>query len=125
MPATILGSMFQVDASAARPPFEQLKDQVVAAITSGELREGDRMPTVRALAQQLGLAVNTVARSYRELEADRLIETRGRAGTVVAFSGDQSERLAQAAARTFADRIRELGVDAEAALELVARALRG
>lgn len=124
MRAAILGSMFQVDASAARPPFEQLKDQVVAAITSGELREGDRMPTVRALAQQLGLAVNTVARSYRELEAGRLIETRGRAGTVVAFSGDPSERLAQAAARTFADRIRELGVDAEAALELVARALR-
>ena len=124
MRAAILGSMFQVDASAARPPFEQLKDQVVAAITSGELREGDRMPTVRALAQQLGLAVNTVARSYRELEASHLIETRGRAGTVVAFSGDPSARLAQAAARTFADRIRELGVDAEAALELVARALR-
>ena len=124
MRAAILGSMFQVDASAARPPFEQLKDQVVAAITSGELREGDRMPTVRALAQQLGLAVNTVARSYRELEAGHLIETRGRAGTVVAFSGDPSARLAQAAARTFADRIRELGVDAEAALELVARALR-
>lgn len=83
------------------------------------------MPTVRALADQLGLAVNTVARSYRELEAEGLLETRGRAGTVIAFSGDPTMKLAQVAARAYADRIRELGVDASDALALVRNALQG
>ncbi len=117
--------MFQVDAAASRPPFEQLKDQIVAAIASGDLKPGQRIPTVRALAHELGLAINTVARSYRELETDGILETRGRAGTVVAFAGDPATKLAKAAARAFADRIGELGVDAQSALSFAAEALRG
>lgn len=62
------------------PPYEQLRLGVIAQVRSGELTAGTKIPTVRALAAQLGLAPNTVARAYRELEADGVVETRGRQG---------------------------------------------
>jgi DNA-binding transcriptional regulator YhcF (GntR family) len=65
------------------PPFEQVRSQIAGQIAVGELSSGTRLPTVRALAGVLGLAVNTVARVYKELEADGLIVTEGRRGTFV------------------------------------------
>ncbi len=106
---------------SATPPFEQVRAQVTALVQSGELRPGDRLPTVRALAGELGIAANTVARAYRELEADGLVEGRGRAGTFIADDGHG--RAARAAARTYADTVRALGLGAEEAVELVRRAL--
>ena len=113
-----------IDPRSATPPFEQLRVQVRDAVATGALAAGAKLPTVRALAQELGLAVNTVARAYRELEADGVIETRGRNGTFVAQHGDPTERQAQDAARQFADRIRRLGPADDAALALVQAALR-
>lgn len=106
---------------SAIPPFEQLRAQVTALVRSGELQPGDRLPTVRALAEKLGIAANTVARAYRELEADGLVEGRGRAGTFIADDGHG--RAARAAARTYADTVRALGLEAKEAVELVRRAL--
>jgi DNA-binding transcriptional regulator YhcF (GntR family) len=80
---------------------------------------------VRRLAADLGLAPNTVARSYRELEADGIIETRGRRGSFVTASGDSAQRLAQAAAREYAERIRELGIGPDEGLGYVRGALLG
>jgi len=71
------------DPTSATPPFEQLRAQVAALVAAGDLAAGERLPTVRGLAEQLGLAAGTVARVYRELEADGVVETRGRAGTFV------------------------------------------
>ena len=65
------------------PPFEQARSQIASRIAAGDLPSGTRLPTVRALAGDLGLAVNTVARVYKELEADGLIVTEGRRGTFV------------------------------------------
>jgi DNA-binding transcriptional regulator YhcF (GntR family) len=80
---------------------------------------GTRLPTVRALAGELGLAVNTVARSYRELEAAGVVETRGRAGTVVASSGDAMRlRLAEAAGQ-YVELARGSGVTADEAIAIV------
>jgi DNA-binding transcriptional regulator YhcF (GntR family) len=53
------------------------------------------MPTVRTLATELGIAANTVARAYRELERDDVIETRGRNGTFVSTAGDPTQKQAQ------------------------------
>ncbi|WP_173922650.1 GntR family transcriptional regulator [Agromyces sp. Marseille-P2726] len=105
------------------PPYEQLRRQVVDAVTSGALPPGTRMPTVRALAAELDLAVNTVAKAYRALESDHVIETRGRAGSYVAAHGDAVTREAQLAAIAYADRVRHLGIDRATALELAASAL--
>lgn len=114
--------MLQIDPGAASAPFEQLRAQLAAAITSGELAPGTRLPTVRRLAGDLGLAPNTVARSFRALESDGLIETKGRLGSFVAERGDAVERAARQAARDYLQRMRELGLSADAAVEHARRA---
>ena len=113
--------MITVDPNAAEPPYEQIRAGVVAQVGTGELRPGDRLPTVRQLAQDLGVAPGTVARAYRELEETGHVDTRGRSGTFVAGHGVSAE--ARAAARAYADRARELGLDPSEALLLVQRAL--
>ncbi|MFJ3956108.1 GntR family transcriptional regulator [Arthrobacter sp. NPDC090010] len=70
------------------PPFEQVRAQFEAMIRSGELPDGARLPTVRALAGDLGLAAGTVARAYRELEAAGLIRTARRSGSTVVAPAD-------------------------------------
>jgi DNA-binding transcriptional regulator YhcF (GntR family) len=66
------------------PPFAQLRDGIRRQVRTGVLLPGDRLSTVRACATELGLAPNTVARAYRELEDEGWIIGRGRAGTFVA-----------------------------------------
>ncbi len=104
-----LGDWLRVDARAGRPLFDQLRNQIIDAIRAGTLPPGARLPTVRELAGQLGLAVNTVARAYRELEAAGIVETRGRFGTFVARA-DPSDTAMAAAARTYLDVARGLGL---------------
>jgi DNA-binding transcriptional regulator YhcF (GntR family) len=110
----------QVDAGSALAPYEQVREQVRAQVESGDLAPGTRLPPVRALAEQLGLAANTVARAYRELEGLGVIETRGRAGSVV--RGDGAERASRQAAHEFVERMRALGIDEYAAIRLVQNA---
>lgn len=113
----------EIDAASAVPPFEQLRAQLAERIRSAAMAPGERLPTVRRLADDLGLAVNTVARAYRELEAEGLVETRGRNGTVVSWSQESGTRELEQAAAAFAARARSLGVAPEAARLLIDRAL--
>ncbi|MGA4984811.1 GntR family transcriptional regulator [Streptomyces sp. GESEQ-13] len=106
------------------PPYEQVRAQIAEQARSGELPVGYRLPTVRGLAETLGLAANTVAKAYRALEADGVIETRGRNGTVVAAAGSAAEKEVAAAAAAFAERARRLGVGEEVAMDAVRDALR-
>lgn len=115
----------RIDPSSPAPPFEQVRAAFAAQIADGSLVVGTRLPTVRGLADELGLAVNTVARAYRELEAAGLVETRGRAGTVVSAAGDQATQRLQAAAAAYAKVARELGADAEHSIAVVRAALDG
>jgi DNA-binding transcriptional regulator YhcF (GntR family) len=73
-----------IDPDGTVPPYEQLRTKIAQLAASGELVAGQKLPTVRHLAEALGLAANTVARAYRELEADGVISTQGRRGTFVA-----------------------------------------
>lgn len=76
--------MLTIDPTAPTPPYEQLRNQLISQIGTGELAPGTKLPPVRRLAMDLGLAPNTVARTYRELEAAGYVHTRGRNGTIVA-----------------------------------------
>lgn len=117
--------MLVVDPGSPTPPYEQLRLQIIAEVRSGQLVPGARLPTVRRLADDLGLAPNTVARAYRELERDEVIETRGRHGSFIATAGDATHRHAQDAATAYADRAARLGIAPAEALAIVAAALSG
>ncbi len=114
--------MLRVDPSSDVPPFEQLRAHLVDRIRSGDLAAGAKLPTVRALAVELELAPNTIARAYRELETAGLLETRGRNGTFVTLSDDPVESQAETAAQDYAERMLRLGLSADRGLELVRRA---
>lgn len=111
-----------IDPAATTPPFEQLKSRILDAVASGAAPVGTRLPPVRALADSLGLAPNTIARAYRELEHVGVLETRGRAGTFVA-AADATQREAAIAAAAFADRAADLGLTVDAAADLARAAL--
>ncbi|GAA2996525.1 GntR family transcriptional regulator [Kitasatospora albolonga] len=112
-----------VDHQSATPPYEQVRLQIAEQARSGALAAGLRLPTVRALAEELGLAANTVARAYRELEADGVVETHGRRGTLIAATGDTAHKLAAAAATDYAQRVARLGLTKAEALAAVSNAL--
>jgi GntR family transcriptional regulator len=116
--------LVSVDPAAAEPPYEQVRDQLAGLIGRGDLAEGDRLPTVRALAADLGLAVNTVARAYKELEAEGLVTTGRRAGTVVAAGSQALDVALNRSAAEYAIRATSAGLSESAAVELVRAALR-
>ena len=109
-----------VDHDSPTPPYEQVREQIRSRVDAGSLAPGTKLPTVRGLASDLGLAANTIARAYRELEGLGVIETRGRAGSVVTGAG--TDRAAREAAHEFVEKLRALGVEQTEALALVRRA---
>lgn len=114
-----------LDGSAgSAAPYEQLRAQIADRARSGKLPAGFKLPTVRGLAEELGLAANTVAKAYRALEADGVIETRGRNGTFVAAAGDASSREAASAAQAYAERAHRLGLTQAEAVAAATEALR-
>lgn len=116
--------LIALDPASPVPPYEQIRAQIAELARSGAAPVGMRLPTVRRLAEDLGLAVNTVAKAYRELEAAGVVETRGRHGTVVAASGDSSLRAAAQGAAVYAGLARGLGVPPGEARAMVDAALR-
>ena len=116
--------LITIDADSSQPPFEQVRSQLARQISDRTLAVGTRLPTVRGLATELGLAANTVARAYRELEEAGLVETRGRAGTFVSALGERSRVALRQAAAEYAATAHALGIGAGEALDVVRAALR-
>lgn len=120
-------SAIAVDTGSPVPPYEQIRRQVADLIRHGVLREGDRLPPVRQLAGDLGLAVGTVARAYRELELSELVRSRRGAGTRVAesipLSPAERERSLADQALAFATQARRVGASAEEIMAAVRSAL--
>ncbi len=116
---TLLG----IDPASDTPPYEQVRTQIASMAADGELVAGQKLPTVRRLAADLGLAANTVARAYRELETDGVIATHGRRGTFVASSlldsGAQGGADVRAAAEAYAITARRLGLSLAETTRLV------
>lgn len=75
---------FRLSSRSSTPPFRQLVEQVIAAVTSGGLRPGDRLPSVRDVVTQITINPNTVHRAYRELEHLGLTEAQSGLGTFIA-----------------------------------------
>jgi DNA-binding transcriptional regulator YhcF (GntR family) len=111
---------YSIDPASTVAPFEQLRAQVAARVASGDLPAGTRLPTVRQLAADLGLAVNTVARAYRELESDGVVATQGRRGTIVSSAVLESGATPQLA-ESYVRSARQHGLTLAEALALVER----
>ena len=82
-----------IDIDAPNPPFAQLIDQIKRAVSAGELRPGDPLPSIRQLAGDLELNNMTVAKAYRLLERDSVIESRGYRGTFVHPDGQSNSSV--------------------------------
>ena len=74
---------FQLDIRSELPIYQQIVDQIKAQIAAGDLQPGDQLPTVRALATELRINFNTVARAYRILDEERIISTQQGRGTYI------------------------------------------
>ena len=86
-----------VDPVDPTPPYEQLRRQLVGLVGSGALSPGDRLPPLRQLAGDLGLAVGTVARTYRELESEGILTSHRGGGTRVSHEARQLPAAARRA----------------------------
>ena len=106
----------RIDQSLGVPIYQQVRDHVVAAIAAGELVEGDALPSVRALAVDLGINLHTVNKAYALLRDDGYLVVRGRAGAFVAQPmRTRDEGLAAEADRRLGDALADAARDYAAA----------
>lgn len=111
----------EINPHSGIPLYVQLVEQIKRAVQVGILQPGDSLPTVRSLAAELHLALNTIVKAYGELETLGIIETRAGAGTIVRPGIDSL--LRSQAVEQLRHRVHELARDA-AVLEVSERELR-
>ena len=120
--------LLTIDTGNPTPPYEQLRRQLAELIQSTALRPGDRLPPLRQLAADLGLAVGTVARAYRELESAGLVRSRRGGGTHItatapSLSDSERERLLHHHAKAFVQQAALLGANEQQILGAISQAL--
>jgi DNA-binding transcriptional regulator YhcF (GntR family) len=114
-----------IDRSLDDPVYEQVADQVRRLVASGALGPGTALPSVRQLAGDLGVNLNTIARAYRLLEAEGFLVIRDRAGVVVAAPAAEMDHSANAKLldqmRAALARLRQAGMATEELLSVMRR----
>ena len=122
--------LFRTSPSSGVPIYLQLMEQVKHAIETGALRAGEQLPGIRPLAEELVINPNTVAKAYRELEHEGLIELRHGAGAFVAANAGARKitdklRAAQATVAAAVERLRAKGITDEEIRRLFEAELAG
>jgi len=115
---------FRLDDHSGVPVYRQIIDQVLGGVSTGTLRPGDQLPTVRQVAVDLAINPNTVQRAYRELEIRGLLETQQGTGTFISqqkIKRDEAERRRQLSqlAADFIARAGAAGFNIEELLEAI------
>lgn len=86
---------FSIDSKSGVPFYRQIIEQVKFAIARGDLKAGDRLPTVRQLSVDLAINLNTVVRAYREMEIEGTVHTQQGSGTFVSDRKPEIDQLEQ------------------------------
>lgn len=119
---------FAINTTTGTPIYQQLAEQICAAIARGRLRPGDRLPSVRELSQSLVINPNTAARAYTELEREGTLYTRPGMGVFVSAPqtalslAERRTRLNPAIEKLLIDAAR-LGCSSEEVMEIVGQRL--
>ena len=115
--------LFRANPGSGVPVYLQLIEQVKHAIDVGALRPGDQLPGIRRVAEELIINPNTVAKAYRDLEHEGVIDLRQGAGAFVADNGSAGRvarvRAAQPAIQTLVERLASSGLTVEEIRRLV------
>lgn len=96
--------VLKVDFASDEPIYRQIRTQIVHAVAAGELSPGDQLPSVRALASDLGVNMHTVNKAYAVLRDEGYVAMRGRSGAYIA---DAARTLSPARAQEARERIAE------------------
>ncbi len=120
--------MIRIQTNSDVPIYRQIVDGVRLAVAGGRIKPGDELPSVRALAVELKVNANTIARAFRELEFLGVVETRRGAGTYVAASAERAARgvrreLIEKYARELVRTGRQAGLSPKEILQVVHTAL--
>lgn len=109
--------VFSINPQDKNPLYQQIMDQMILFISNGLLEPGDRLPSIRELASQLGINPNTVVRAYSELESSHFIITYPKRGTFVQDNAKQIEKQVKTASEAILieaiDRVLGLGLPIE------------
>lgn len=113
--------MFTVDSRDKRPIYQQIVDNVVLLVTTGVWNEGDKLPSIRSMAQDLGVNANTVARAYTDLEYKNIIETAPQRGSFVTGEGVREELIASVTEDTaeLVEKFTQMGVEVDELREIM------
>lgn len=116
--------MFQIQTRSNQPIYEQIIDSIKENVVRGFLHSGDELPSVRKMAMQLSVTPNTVAKAYRELERERVIEVIRGKGTYISSEykpkrdEDKMREIEEALTRKIVE-LTYMGVTREEVLEMI------
>lgn len=114
--------MIIIDHNSRIPIYEQIKTQIIALINSGVLLPGGKLPSLRALASELSLNINTIKKVFAHLEEDGVIESRPGAGFFVTTCAIENKNIlskAEDELRLTLTRVRDAGLGEEAAMRIL------
>ena len=120
---------FKIDSNSAIPPYYQLIQEIKWEIFSGQIEDGDRLPSIREMAKTLKLNPNTVAKAYYNLEDEGLLECKGRKGSYVNYDktrlGKAGNVIAEDELKVFLEKIFYLGISEDELRKMIARQFEG
>ena len=115
--------LLRLDFASGVPIYQQIRNQIVVAIASGELMPGEKLPTVRALAEEAGINMMTASKAYQLLKAEGCITTGRRDGAIVRIPNPGADPETVEGLRLRLCELRLAGMDKEEILELCGKLL--
>ena len=117
---------FRIDFHSSKPIYEQIKEKIKLLILSRKLKEGEFVPSIRSLAEDLGVNLNTVARAYRELVQEGILEVRRGEGYIVSkVNKEKLQTQLEAELRKIIEDCKKAGIPLERVLRLAEEIYRG